>query len=152
MPGVNAASAPLWPLLVYLIAVLVVVGGMLVISYLLGQRHNARAIGEPYESGMPVTGSARLRLDVKYYLVAMLFVIFDLETVFLVAWTIAFRGLGWAGYVEMLVFVGVLVATLTYLIREGAFDWGSSRRFASGADLPSGRVPNREGTTGGGGE
>ncbi len=121
-------EAPLWPLLVYALAVLVIVAGMLVISYVLGQKHNERATGIPYESGMLPTGSARLRFNVKYYLVAMFFVIFDLETVFIVAWAIAFRELGWAGYVEILIFIGVLLAGLVYLWRLGALDWSPSQR------------------------
>ncbi len=114
---------PLWPLVVYFAAVIVLVGGILILSYVLGQRHMERATGEPYESGMIPTGSARLRFDVKYYLVAMVFVIFDLESVFIVAWAVAFRELGWAGYIEMLVFVAVLVAALIYLWRLGGLDW-----------------------------
>ncbi|MBI4789986.1 MAG: NADH-quinone oxidoreductase subunit A [Chloroflexi bacterium] len=118
-------SGPLWPLAVYFAAVLILVGGMVALSYVLGQRHSQRATVEPYESGIRVTGSARLRFDVKYYLVAMFFVIFDLETVFIVAWAIAFRELGWAGYIEILIFIGVLVAALIYLWRLGALDWGT---------------------------
>lgn len=114
---------PLWPLVVYFAAVIILVAGILILSYVLGQRHMERATGEPYESGMIPTGSARLRFDVKYYLVAMVFVIFDLESVFIVAWAVAFRELGWAGYIEMLVFVAVLVAALIYLWRLGGLDW-----------------------------
>ena len=118
-------TSPLWPLAVYFAAVLILVGSIIAISYVLGQRHMQRATGQPYESGILVTGSARLRLDVKYYLVAMFFVIFDLETVFIVAWAIAFRELGWAGYVEILVFIAVLFAALIYLWRLGALDWNT---------------------------
>ena len=121
-------TSPLWPLAVYFAAVLILVVAMMALSHVLGQRHTQRATGQPYESGILVTGSARLRLDVKYYLVAMFFVIFDLETVFIVAWAIAFRELGWAGYVEILIFIGVLVAALIYLWRLGALDWGTRRK------------------------
>ncbi|MGE5264602.1 MAG: NADH-quinone oxidoreductase subunit A [Acidobacteriota bacterium] len=107
---------------------------MLLISYVLGQKHNERATGIPYESGMLPTGSARLRFDVKYYLVAMFFVIFDLETVFIVAWAIAFRELGWAGYVEILIFIAVLLAGLVYLWRQGALDWNRHPRRAPPRD------------------
>jgi NADH-quinone oxidoreductase subunit A len=103
------------------------VAGMLVLSYLLGQRHQERATGEPYESGIVSTGSAQLRFSAKFYLIAMLFVIFDLETVFIFAWAVAFRELGWAGYLGVLVFIGVLVAALIYEWRVGALDWGSER-------------------------
>src|SRR5262245_23406282 len=101
---------------------------MLALSYLLGQRHQERATGEPYESGIVSTGSARLRFPAQFYLVAMLFVIFDLEAVFIFAWAIAFRELGWGGYVGALVFIGVLVAALIYAWRLGILDWGSYGR------------------------
>ncbi len=97
---------------------------MLGVSYVLGQRHRERETGDPYEGGIVSTGSARVRLSVKFYRVAMFFVIFDLEAVFLFAWAVAARELGWAGYAEALVFVGILVAVLVYLWRSGALDWG----------------------------
>ena len=134
----TSIETPLWPLVVYFAGVLVVVAGMLVISYVLGQKHNERATGIPYESGMLPTGSARLRFDVKYYLVAMFFVIFDLETVFIVAWAIAFRELGWAGYVEILIFIAVLLAGLVYLWRLGALDWNRRPRRALPRDSAAG--------------
>ena len=118
----------LWPIAVYFIAVLALVASMLVLSYLLGQRHTERATGEPYESGIVSTGSARLRFSVKFYLVAMLFVIFDLEVAFVIAWAIAFRELGWTGYLGMLFFIGVLVAALIYEWRLGALDWGAKKQ------------------------
>lgn len=123
----------LWPLGVYFIAVLALVGSMLGLSHLLGQRHDERETGEPYESGIISTGSARLRFSVKFYLVAMLFVIFDLEVVFVIAWAIAFRELGWTGYLGVLFFIVVLVAALIYEWRLGALDWGAhgkSNRFS----------------------
>jgi len=123
-------TIPLWPLALYAALVLVVVGAMLGISYVLGERHRDRATGDPYESGIATTGSARLRLSAKFYLVAMFFVIFDLEAVFLFAWAVALRELGWAGYAEVVVFVAVLLAALVYLWRRGALDWGSSRRLS----------------------
>jgi NADH-quinone oxidoreductase subunit A len=113
----------LWPLGVYFAAVVVLIGGMMGLSYILGEHHRDRATGEPYESGIVSTGSARQRFSAKFYLVAMFFVIFDLEAVFIFAWAVAVRELGWAGYIEVLVFIGVLVATLVYLWREGALEW-----------------------------
>jgi NADH-quinone oxidoreductase subunit A len=117
----------LWPALLYGAAVLTVVVGMVVTSYVLGERHRGRATGEPYESGVVASGSARLRISAKFYLVAMFFVIFDLESAFLFAWAICVRQAGWAGYVEALVFVAVLVAALAYLWRDGALDWAPAR-------------------------
>jgi NADH-quinone oxidoreductase subunit A len=118
----------LWPLLVYFAAVILLVATMLGLSYLLGQRHDQPATGQPYESGIVSTGSARLLLSADFYLVAMFFVIFDLEAVFLFAWAVAARQVGWAGYIEVLIFIGILVAALVYLWRIGALDWGTMGR------------------------
>lgn len=112
-----------WPLGIYFAAVLLIVATMLSLSYVLGQRHNEPATRSPYESGIVAEGSAHIRVSVKFYLVAMFFVVFDLEAVFIFLWAIAGRELGWAGYIEVLVFIGVLAATLAYLWRTGALDW-----------------------------
>ena len=112
----------MWPFVLYSALVLLVVAGMLLISFLLGQRHQDRATGSPYEGGIVEVGSAKVRLSAKFYLIAMLFVVFDLETVFLLAWAVAARELGWPGFLEALVFAAVLVATWGYLARVGALD------------------------------
>lgn len=130
LAGSLIVAASLWPLGVYFALVVIVVGGMVAGSYVLGERHRERATGEPYEGGNVPTGSARVRFPVKYYLIAMFFVIFDLEAVFLFAWAVAAREVGWAGYVEALVFIGVLVVALAYLWRLGALDWSPERRRA----------------------
>jgi NADH-quinone oxidoreductase subunit A len=119
----------LWPLGVYLVIVVMLVVAMLGLSFVLGQRHHNRATGTPYESGILSQGSARVRLSARFYLVAMFFVIFDLEAVFIFAWAVAVRETGWPGYLEALIFIGVLMATLLYLWRVGALDWrlGSGR-------------------------
>lgn len=116
----------LWPLLVYTLAVLLLVGIMIGLSYILGQRHQERATGEPFESGILSTGSARLRFSAQFYLVAMFFVIFDLEAAFIIAWAIAFKEVGWVGYFGILVFIGILLAVLVYEWRIGALDFGLS--------------------------
>lgn len=112
-----------WPLAVYFAAVILIVATMLSLSYALGQRHKEPATGSPYESGIVSEGSVHVRLSVKFYLTAMFFVVFDLEAVFIVLWAVAGRELGWAGYGEVLIFIGVLCATLAYLWRTGALDW-----------------------------
>ncbi len=101
---------------------------MLIVSWLLGQRHHAPQTGAPYEAGIVSEGSARVRLSAKFYLVAMFFVIFDLEAVFLFSWAVAARELGWTGYWEVVIFAGVLVAALVYLWRIGALDWSKVSR------------------------
>jgi len=115
-----------WPLAVYFGLVLLVVASMLGVSYVLGQRHDQPATGTVYESGIVPKGSARVRLSIKFYVVAMLFVVFDLEAVFIFLWAVAGRELGWSGYWEALIFIGVLAATLAYVWRMGALDWYTS--------------------------
>ncbi len=124
----SPAGNSIWPFAVYAGLAVLVAGGMIFVSWLLGERHSGRVRGEPYESGMPPTGSARLRLSVKFYLMAMFFVIFDAASVFIFAWAVAFGALGWAGYVAILVFIGILMVALAYLWRQGALDWGPVRR------------------------
>ena len=118
-------SPSLWPLALYFIATIVLAMAMIGISYVLGQRHKDRATGEPYESGIVSTGTAQVRFDVRFYLVAMFFVIFDIETIFIFAWSAAVRELGWSGYIEILVFIGIFIAVLVYLWRIGALDWAT---------------------------
>ncbi|HVH91360.1 MAG TPA: NADH-quinone oxidoreductase subunit A [Candidatus Acidoferrum sp.] len=113
----------IWPLVVYFAFVVVLVAAILVISYLLGPRHLEPATGEPYEGGIVSEGSARGRFATGYYLVAMFFVIFDLESVFIFAWAGAARELGWTGYWAIVLFAGMLVAPLIYLWKVGALDW-----------------------------
>ena len=112
----------------YFLVVLLIVASMLGLSYVLGQRHKEPATGSPYESGILSEGSARVRLAAKFYLTAMFFVIFDLEAVFIFAWAVAARELGWTGYSELAVFVAILVAALVYLWRLGALDWSPRSR------------------------
>src|SRR6478735_1386622 len=114
----------MWPLLVYTAIVLSLVGAMLGLSYILGQRHNERATNEPYEGGILSAGSARIRFSAQFYMIAMLFVIFDVETIFIVSWAIAFEELGWYGYVGVLIFIILLVVVLIYEWRNGALDFG----------------------------
>jgi NADH-quinone oxidoreductase subunit A len=117
------AVLKMWALAAYFGFVVFLVSTVLIVSYLLGPRHSEPATGEPYEGGIVSEGSARGRVSVKYYLIAVFFVVFDLETVFLFAWAGAVRELGWTGYCEVLAFVAVLFATLLYLWKIGALDW-----------------------------
>gem|GEM_PF-21140 len=121
-------DAHLWPLLLYAALVVLMASGMLLISHFLGQRHEEPATDEIYESGIPVTGSARLLFPIHFYIVAMFFVIFDLEAVFVVSWAISLRQVGWAGYVGVLIFILVLVAVLIYEWRIGALDFGPNSK------------------------
>jgi len=97
---------------------------MVGLSSVLGQRHRERATCEPYESGIVSQGSARLRMTSQFYLMAMLFVIVDLEAVFIFAWAVAVRELGWTGYAVISLFIVLLLIALIYLWRVGALLWG----------------------------
>jgi len=119
----EASAAALWPLALYVGLVVFTAAATLFISYVLGERHSERTTGQPYESGVPPTGSARLRFANEFYLIAIFFVIFDVESAFIFAWAVAARELGWRGYAALLVFVAILVAALVYLWAEGALDW-----------------------------
>jgi NADH-quinone oxidoreductase subunit A len=121
-----ANPTTLWPLVVYFLAVVCLAAVMIGLSYFLGQHHEERATAQPYESGILSTGTARVRLSAKFYLVAMFFVIFDLESVFIFAWAVSAREVGWTGYTEILVFIFILLVALVYLWRLGALDWGTS--------------------------
>jgi NADH-quinone oxidoreductase subunit A len=123
----TSRTVALWPFVPYLVAVLAVVVVMLGLSYILGQRHRERATGEPYESGIVSTGSARMRFDAKFYLMAMFFVIFDLEAAFIYLWAVAVKELSWTGYVEIALFIAILFVALVYLWRVGALEWGTER-------------------------
>lgn len=115
-----------WPFLLYAAAVLLIVGLMIGLSYILGEKHNERATDEAYESGMPPTGNARLRFSSHFYLIAIFFVIFDLDSVFILVWAASFRELGFTGYIAIAIFIGILIAVLIYEIGIKALDFGPS--------------------------
>lgn len=117
-----------WAFLIYFVAVLGVVSLMLGLSWVLGGRNTGRAKNDPFESGVVSVGSGRLRISAKFYLVAMFFVIFDLEAVFLYAWAVSLRESGWAGFVEAAVFIVVLLVGLAYVWRLGGLDWAPKPR------------------------
>lgn len=96
---------------------------MLVSGFLLGSRSYGISRDIPYESGINAVGNTKLRFSNKFYLIAMFFVIFDVETLYLYAWTIAIRESGWYGFIEANIFIYVLLIGLWYLIRIGALDW-----------------------------
>ena len=109
--------------MVYFVFVIVLVAAVLAVSYLLGQRHSEPATGEPYEGGIVSEGSAHVRFSMRYYQVAIFFVVFDLEAAFLYAWAGAAREAGWIGYWGVVLFVATLAAALIYVWRIGALDW-----------------------------
>ena len=117
-----------WPFVIYTLGVFLTVSIMLGLSYILGQRHTGRSTNEPYESGILITGSSRIRFDARFYLIAMIFVIFDLESVFLYAWSLVAVQLGKPGYYSVLFFSVMLIVALAYVWRSGGFDFGPRPR------------------------
>jgi NADH-quinone oxidoreductase subunit A len=121
-------ASHLWPLAVFFLLVVLLTGAMLVVSYFLGERHRDRHTGLPYEGGVSSEGDAHIRFSARFYLVAMFFVVFDLEAVFVFLWAVVAREAGWPGYVEIAIFIGVLIAALAYLWALKALDWGELKK------------------------
>lgn len=119
----------LWPLVVYVVAIGLLVAALVGASFLLGERHRGRANAEePFESGVVSVGYGRFRLSAQFYLVAITFVIFDVEAVFLFAWAVALREAGWEGYLGATVFIAILTLALIYEWRQGVLDWAPVQR------------------------
>ena len=119
------------PFVLYGLVVAAVVGVTLAASWFVGDRsRHAGARDIPYESGVVPAGDAEdMRFSIEFYLIAMFFVIFDLETIFLIAWAVAFFELGWRGFFGASVFIVILLVALVYEFRTGALEWGVKSRF-----------------------
>ncbi|MBD3265138.1 NADH-quinone oxidoreductase subunit A [bacterium] len=113
-------------LLLAMLALAFAVGNVL-LSFLFGPRKDSKEKLDPYECGMPPIGNPRERFNVKFFLVAMVFVIFDIEIVFLFLWAAVFQDLGIFGLIEMAVFLGVLVLALAYVWEKGVLEWASKK-------------------------
>src|SRR5918911_4233293 len=100
---------------------------MIGLSALLGPRNPTPEKLAPYECGMPAVGDARERHSVKFYLVAMIFLLFDIEIAFLYPWALALRDLGWSGFAQVVLFMALLLGGYIYVWRKGALDWGNER-------------------------
>ena len=105
------------------IPILIMIG----LSVLLGPRNPTPEKLAPYECGMPAVGDARERQSVKFYLVAMIFLLFDIEVAFLYPWAVSLRDLGWSGFVQIVTFSLILLVGYVYVWRKGVLDWGSRR-------------------------
>ena len=116
------------PLLVHFVVTGVVATGIVLLSWLLGHRRPTRAKMSPYECGMVPVGDARQRFSVKFYLVAMLFIIFDVEAVFLYPWAVILRDLKMFGFFEMLVYVAIVLVGFFYAWKKGVLDWGAAAK------------------------
>ncbi|HXG33057.1 MAG TPA: NADH-quinone oxidoreductase subunit A [Bryobacteraceae bacterium] len=114
-----------FPVLLQALIAMAVAGGMLGASYLLGQRVRNRVKDMPYECGIPPVGSARERFSVKFYLVAMVFILFDIEAVFLYPWAVVYRELRLFAFAEMALFLALILCGYFYIWKKGALDWSA---------------------------
>ena len=115
-----------FPVLLQALVAMLLAAGLLTASRLLGKRVRNRVKDMPYESGMVPTGDARQRFSVKFYLVAMLFILFDIEAIFLYPWAVVYRELQMPGFFEMLIFVILILSGFFYIWKKGALDWSTS--------------------------
>jgi NADH-quinone oxidoreductase subunit A len=112
------------PLLIHFLVACLLAGAIVMLSWLIGERKPTRAKLSPYECGMTPQGDARERFSVKFYLVAMLFILFDVEAVFLYPWAVILRELKMFGFWEMLVYIGIVLVGFFYIWKKGVLDWG----------------------------
>ena len=117
-----------FPVLLQALIAMALAAGLLTVSYLLGKRVKNKIKDTPYESGITPTGDARQRFSVKFYLVGMLFILFDIEAIFLYPWVVVYRNLKMFGFVEMLIFVILILSGFFYIWKKGALDWAESDR------------------------
>lgn len=111
------------PILLILILSIGLAAGMLLLSSVLGPKRKAKGKLMPYESGIPPTGDTRGKFSIKYYLVGALFILFDVEAVFLFAWAVVFKDLGMLAFIEIIVFLVVILAGYFYVVKKGALEW-----------------------------
>src|SRR6202790_4722414 len=112
-----------FPVLVQTVLAILVAAALITLSFVLGKRVKDKVKDSPYECGMPPTGSARERFSVKFYLVAIVFILFDIEAVFLYPWAVVYRELKMFAFVEMLLFIVLIVCGFFYVWKKGALDW-----------------------------
>jgi len=122
LSGVNFAD-PYFPVLILMVIALAMAVGFVLLSQALGPKRYDRVKFGVYECGVDPLTPAAVRVSVKFYLLAILFILFDLETTFLYPWAVLFRSLGLFGFVEMAVFVGILLVGLVYAWKKGALEW-----------------------------
>jgi NADH-quinone oxidoreductase subunit A len=116
-----------WLLILLLMVMAVGFGGVSVLlGKVLGPRNPSPEKSAPYECGMPAVGDARERQSIRFYLIAMIFLLFDIEVAFLYPWALALRELGWPGYMQVVLFTLVLVAGYVYVWKKGALDWSQT--------------------------
>src|SRR3984957_2128157 len=111
------------PLLLHLLIAVFLASALVAASVLVGWRRPNRAKQQAYECGMIPTGDARQPFSVRFYLVAMVFILFDVEAIFLFPWAFVFRDLRWNGFFEMMLYIAILLVGYLYLWKKGALDW-----------------------------
>ena len=114
---------PYLPVILFIVVGVAVGVAPQVLGFLLGPRRPDTAKNSPYECGFEAFEDARMKFDVRYYLVAILFILFDLEIAFLFPWAIVLQDIGWFGFIAMLVFLGILVVGFIYEWKKGALEW-----------------------------
>ena len=112
-----------FPILVHFLIVVAIAAAMLGLSAWVGVKRPSREKLSPYECGIPPVGDARGRFSISFYLVAMLFILFDVEAVFLYPWAVVYKSLKWFGFVEMFLYIAILLAGYIYIWKKGALDW-----------------------------
>ncbi|HVO97553.1 MAG TPA: NADH-quinone oxidoreductase subunit A [Bryobacteraceae bacterium] len=125
MPQTLTAPELYFPVLVQVGIAMAVATGLIGLSAALGKRARSPQKDTPYESGMAPTGSARERFSVKFYMVGMIFILFDIEAVFLYPWAVVYRELKMFGFFEMLLFVALVLVGYVYVYKKGVLDWSS---------------------------
>jgi NADH-quinone oxidoreductase subunit A len=124
------------PLLIHFGIALALAAALVVLSQILGRHRYSQAKFQPYECGMAPVGDARERFSVKFYMVAMLFILFDVEAVFLYPWAVLVKELKLFGFFEMLVYVAIVLAGLFYIWKKGILDWGEAEFSRRGLRVP----------------
>lgn len=112
-----------FPVLVQTILAMVIAAALVTLSFAIGRRVKNRVKDMPYECGIAPTGDARHRFSVKFYLVAMLFILFDIEAIFLYPWAVVYKQLKMFGFLEMLTFVVLILAGFFFIWKKGVLDW-----------------------------
>jgi NADH-quinone oxidoreductase subunit A len=111
------------PILVLLILALGFIVTTMIVTHSVGPKRHSQKKDDPFECGLPVEGDARTPISIKYFLVAILFVLFDVEVIFMYPWAVNFKKLGTFGFIEMLLFMGLLLCGFYYIIRKGVLKW-----------------------------